>query len=196
MLTGNEIQKRRKVTAWKRLLYLVTRRRRHLLPDIVIEPFDAKYCGPNSYDVHLAPTLLFYKDGLELPAKDENATTKITIPDGGLILQPGDFCLGSTVEYTETRNLAPMLEGRSSIGRMGLQIHPGSGFGDVGFCGTFTMPIKNLSKNPIRIFPNMKIGQLYYEQVSRDYTPYKGKYLGQSGATASRLYKDVADGTM
>jgi len=184
------------VSRFKRALYVVTKNPRHIMPDIVIEPFDEKYCGPNSYDVHLADELLFYKSGLELPAKDENVTTKVVIPPEGFVLQPGDFCLAATTEYTETRNLVPMLEGRSSMGRIGLQIHPGSGFGDVGYCGKWTMPMKNVSQNPIRIFPNMKIGQLYYEPVSHDHTLYRGKYLGSTGAAACRFYKDVADGTM
>jgi dCTP deaminase len=166
------------------------------LPDIVLDPFDEKYCGPNSYDLHLGDELLFYKPGLELPAKDENATIKVIIPPDGYILQPGDFCLASTVEYTETRNLVPMLQGRSSVGRMGVQIHMVAGFGDIGFCGRWTLQLKNLSNNPVRLIPNMKIAQLHYEPVGRDHILYAGKYSGSKGATASRLYKDIVDGTM
>ena len=165
------------------------------MPDIVIDPFDEKYCGPNSYDVHLSGELLFYKPGVELPAKDENVTTKIVIPPEGFVLNPGDFCLASTAEYTETRNLVPMLQSRSSTGRMGLQTHA-AGFGDVGFCGCWTLQLKNVSNNPVRLMPGMKIAQLHYEPVSRDHTVYKGKYLGIKGAAASRFYKDIADGTM
>ena len=196
MLSGKEIQKRRSVSAWKRLLYAVTRDRRHLLPDIVIEPFDEKYCGPNSYDVHLGPELLFYKEGVELSAKAEVATKRVTIPEEGFVLQPGDFCLGSTLEYIEVRNLTFQLTGRSSIGRMGLSIVASAGFGDVGFCGNLTMHMKNLSNNPIRLTPNLKIGQIFYDPISRDHTQYSGKYLGQKGTTASLLHKDTADGTM
>ena len=194
MLSGKEIQRRTRVSAWRRLVAAILRNPKYGQPDIVITPFDTKYCGPNSYDVHLGDELLFYKSGIELPAPDENATTKVVIPPDGYVLQPGDFCLATTMEYTETRNLIPMLQGRSSMGRMGLLTHL-AGFGDIGFCGRWTLQLKNASNNPVRVMPGMKIAQLHYEPVSKDHTLYKGKYLHSTGPTACRFYKDVADGT-
>ena len=196
MLSGIEIQKRMRPSFWQRVKFLLTKNRKFGQPDIVIRPFDKKYCGPNSYDVHLYNKLLFYKPGVELPPKNDDATTEITIPPGGIVLQPGDFCLGSIEEYLETFNLFFRIEGRSSVGRMGISIHSAAGSGDIGYCGRITLNIKNLSNNPVRLMPGMKIGQLHYETVSKNHKPYDGKYKGQTGATASRLYKDIENGTM
>jgi dCTP deaminase len=108
--------------------------RRRLGQDIRIEPFLETRVNPNSYNLSLNPELMAYTN-MPLDMKKENPAQKVVIPPEGLVLQPGTLYLGRTNEYTETFNLVPMLEGRSSVGRLGLFVHVTAGFGDVGFCG-------------------------------------------------------------
>ncbi|MEZ4978741.1 MAG: dCTP deaminase [Chitinophagales bacterium] len=118
--------------------------------NIFITPFDEKQLNPNSYNLRLFNELLVY-DKHELDMKTPNTASKIIIPEEGLLLETNTLYLGRTVEHTKTNNYVPMLEGRSSIGRLGLFIHVTAGFGDVGFDGFWTLEIlcsayKNLSK--------------------------------------------------
>lgn len=129
---------------------------------IVIEPFDRKYLGSNSYDVHLGKNLAVYDDQL-LDAKKHNKITHFEIPEDGYVLQPGTLYLGVTMEYTETHNHVPFLEGKSSTGRLGIDIHATAGKGDVGFCNTWTLEISCV--HPVRIYAGMPIGQLIYFPV-------------------------------
>ena len=101
--------------------------------DIVIEPFNPKALGTNSYDVHLGKALAVYTDDV-LDAKAHNKIEHFEIPPEGYVLQPDQFYLGVTQEYTETHKHVPFLEGKSSIGRLGIDIHATAGKGDVGFC--------------------------------------------------------------
>ena len=100
---------------------------------IVIEPYRRECLGTNSYDVHLSKYLAVYKDAV-LDARKHNQIEEILIGEEGFVLQPGTLYLGSTLEYTETHNAVPFLEGKSSIGRLGIDIHATAGKGDVGFC--------------------------------------------------------------
>ena len=100
--------------------------------DIIITPFNKKQINPNSYNLRLHPELMIY-DEVTLDMKKNHATKNIIIPEDGLLLEQNKLYLGRTVEHTQTKNLVPMLEGRSSIGRLGLFIHITAGFGDVGF---------------------------------------------------------------
>ena len=102
--------------------------------DIFIEPFDKSRINPNSYNLTLSNELLVYEEH-ELDMKRPNAAKKLVIPEEGLLLQPNVLYLGRTNEYTKTERFVPMLEGRSSIGRLGLYIHVTAGFGDIGFSG-------------------------------------------------------------
>ena len=108
--------------------------------EIFIEPFDDSRLNPNSYNLRLHNELLVY-DSHVLDMKVKNETKTISIPPEGLVLEPGIVYLGRTVEYTKTLNHVPMLEGRSSIGRLGIYIHVTAGFGDVGFSGYWTLEI-------------------------------------------------------
>lgn len=169
VLSGNEIQKR-------------------LNSDIVIDPYNPQQLNPNSYNLRLHNKLLAYTSA-NLDMKTNNPTREITIPEEGLLLNPGRLYLGRTVEYTETHNAVPMLEGRSSVGRLGLFIHVTAGFGDVGFKGYWTLEI--FCVQPIVIYPNVEICQIYYHEVSPDHTEYSsGKYQGNKEIQASMLYKD------
>lgn len=156
--------------------------------NIVIKPYDKKLVNPNSYNLHLSNELLVYKDDV-LDSQKENKTEKIIIPEEGLVLEPNKLYLGRTIEHTETDKYVPMLNGRSSIGRLGITIHVTAGFGDVGFKGTWTLEIFCIK--PVRIYPNMEICQIcYYPVVGDTNIQYKGKYLNQQDVTASRLYTE------
>ena len=140
--------------------------------EIVIEPFDPKALGTNSYDVHLGKHLATYKNEV-LDAKKHNQVTHFEIPEEGYVLQPGILYLGVTVEYTETHNAVPFLEGKSSVGRLGIDIHATAGKGDVGFCNTWTLEISCV--HPVRVYANMPIGQLIYFAVDGDIENYYNK---------------------
>ena len=148
---------------------------------IKIQPYNREYLGSNSYDVHLGKHLATYKDK-ELDAKKHNEITHFEIPDEGFILQPGELYLGVTEEYTETHVHVPFLEGKSSTGRLGIDIHATAGKGDVGFCGNWTLEIS--CKIPVKIYKGMPIGQLIYFPVEGEvevkYNSKKdAKYSGQ-----------------
>lgn len=141
--------------------------------NILIEPFDRKYLGSNSYDVHLGPWLATYKDAV-LDARRHNEIEYFEIPESGYLLQPGILYLGVTHEYTETHKHVPFLEGKSSTGRLGIDIHATAGKGDVGFCNTWTLEIS--CTLPVRIYPLMPIGQLIYFKVEGEIAlPYHKK---------------------
>ncbi|MGA7161609.1 MAG: dCTP deaminase [Bacteroidota bacterium] len=132
---------------------------------IVIAPFNRKYLGSNSYDVHLGKTLAMYDDEI-LDAKKHNTIHHFEIPHEGIILVPSKLYLGVTEEYTETHRHVPFLEGKSSIGRLGIDIHATAGKGDVGFCNTWTLEIS--VRQPVRIYASMPIGQLIYFAIDGD----------------------------
>ena len=123
---------------------------------IVIQPYNRGDLGSNSYDVHLGKWLATYVDA-QLDAKKHNTITYFEIPEEGFVLQPSGFYLGVTEEYTETHAHVPFLEGKSSTGRLGIDIHATAGKGDVGFCGNWTLEIS--CKQPVRIYKGMPIGQ-------------------------------------
>lgn len=130
--------------------------------NIVIEPFDRNKLGSNSYDVHLGRYLALYKDR-ELDARKHNQIEEVVIPEAGYVLQPDTLYLGVTEEYTESHAHVPFLEGKSSIGRLGIHIHATAGKGDVGFCNTWTLEITVVQ--PVRVYAGMPVGQLIYFDV-------------------------------
>jgi dCTP deaminase len=169
ILTGPEIQKR-------------------LGSDIRIEPFNASQLNPNSYNLKLHQDLLVYSQ-MPLDMKRPNPTEKLSIPSEGLVLEPGKLYLGRTIEHTTTYNLVPMLEGRSSVGRLGLYVHVTAGFGDTGFSGFWTLEMHCV--HPIRVYAGVEICQIFYHQVEGEIVNYKsGKYQGNTEVQASRLWMD------
>lgn len=156
--------------------------------DIRIEPFDQSQVNPNSYNVKLHNELLVYTDTV-LDMKTPNPTRKIIIPETGFVLKPGELYLGRTVEYTETQNLVPIINGRSSIGRLGLSIHVTAGFGDIGFCGHWTLEFFCIK--PIVIYPFVKIGQICYHETSENHIRYDGKYQNNKSIQASKINKEL-----
>lgn len=141
--------------------------------DIKIEPFSRECLGSNSYDVHLGRTLAVYKDRV-LDAKKHNTIENFEIPPEGYVLEPHTLYLGVTEEYTETFRQVPFLEGKSSVGRLGIDIHATAGKGDVGFCNHWTLEIS--VKQAVRIYAGMPIGQLIYFEIKGNLlTPYHSK---------------------
>ena len=132
---------------------------------IIIETFKRECLGTNSYDVHLGKYLATYKSRV-LDAKTHNEIEHFEIPKQGFVLQPNTLYLGVTVEYTETHQHVPFLEGKSSTGRLGIDIHATAGKGDVGFCNTWTLEIS--CTQAVRIYAGMPIGQLIYFVVEGD----------------------------
>lgn len=161
--------------------------KRRLGKNIFIEPFNIKQLGPNSYNLRLHNELMMYDDQ-ELDMKTKPSVCNIVIPPEGLVLQPGTLYLGRTVEYTKTLDCVPMVEGRSSIGRLGLFIHITAGFGDVGFSGFWTLEM--FCVKPIRVYPDVEICQVFYHTIEGDFDTYQSKYQNNQGIQPSMLYKD------
>lgn len=162
--------------------------KRRLGKDIFIEPFNINQVGPNSYNLRLHHELMLYEDAVLDMKKRPNVKTVI-IPSEGYILEPGTLYLARTVEHTKTTACVPMLEGRSSIGRLGLFVHITAGFGDVGFNGFWTLEM--FCVKPIRIYPNVEICQVFYHTIEGDFDQYaSNKYQNNQGIQPSMLYKD------
>jgi dCTP deaminase len=140
--------------------------------EIVIEPFQRNCLGTNSYDVHLGKYFAVYKDRV-LDARKHNQIEHFEIGPEGFVLQPGTLYLGVTEEYTETHRAVPFLEGKSSVGRLGIDIHATAGKGDVGFSNNWTLEIS--CTQPVRVYPGMPIGQLIYFLVEGDIENYYNK---------------------
>jgi dCTP deaminase len=170
ILTGAEIQRR-------------------LGTDILIDPFRPEQLNPNSYNLTLHDEVMVYEE-IVLDMKKPNRVERITIPPDGLILQPNQLYLGRTRERTETHRLVPMIEGRSSIGRLGLFVHVTAGFGDVGFCGYWTLEM--FAVQPVRIYPGVSICQIFYHEICGDVTEYRSnKYQNNRDIQPSLLYKEL-----
>jgi dCTP deaminase len=142
---------------------------------IIIEPFDQSCLGTNSYDVHLGKYLATYKSRV-LDAKKHNEIEHFEIPKDGYVLHPGTLYLGVTLEYTETHSHVPFLEGKSSTGRLGIDIHATAGKGDVGFCNTWTLEISvcTTCKNLCR-YANWSTNLFRSGRKYRNYVQYKGE---------------------
>ncbi len=156
--------------------------------DIRIDPYDENLLNPNSYNLRLHNEMLVYTNP-PLDMKKPNDTEPLIIPPEGIVLEPGRLYLGRTLEYTETHNLVPMLEGRSSIGRLGMFVHVTAGFGDVGFKGYWTLEISTI--HPIRIYPGVEICQIFYHEPRGEILEYKSnKYQANTSIQPSMMYKD------
>lgn len=170
ILTGSEIEKR-------------------LGTDIIIEPYHSEQLNPNSYNLRLHHELMTYSDTV-LDARANNPTKSLLIPEEGFELQPGELYLARTLEYTETRNLVPLIIGRSSIGRLGITVHLTSGFGDVGFQGFWTLQLTCVKR--VRIYAGMKICQIFYHTIAGEASEYcSGKYQKSAGIVPSQLYQEL-----
>ena len=158
---------------------------------IIIEPYKEKAVNPNSYNLTLHNELVVYEEAV-LDMKKPQRLKNLKIPADGLTLRPGVLYLGRTVEYTETHGYVPMLEGRSSVGRLGLFVHVCAGFGDVGFKGFWTLEIHCVQ--PVKLYAGIEICQIYYHAIEGDYDTYdSGKYQDNTGIQPSFLYRDFGD---
>ena len=166
--------------------------------DIVVKPFNINNVNANSIDLTLNPNMYVYNldTQTELDAKLDNPIQHIVIPEEGYVLQPNTLYIARTNEHTETLNHVPMLADKSSLARLGLTTHANAGFGDNGFRGTWTLEMTTV--HPLRIYPNMKICQIYYQTVPKEYNNtihkdnlYQGKYQDQVDATTSRSWIDA-----
>lgn len=162
--------------------------KKQLGKNIHITPYNESHLNPNSYNLTLHNELLVY-DNEVLDMKKQNTASTIILPEEGMVLEPHKLYLGRTIEYTETGKYVPMLEGRSSIGRLGLFVHITAGFGDVGFSGYWTLEM--FCVQPIKIYPGIQICQIFYHSIEGDYELYtSGKYQKNSGIQPSLLFKD------
>lgn len=189
---------------------------------IHVEPFDPELVGPNSVDLRLGDKMLVYAPGAiehlraererlvkgvvhntSLPAPEpppldmraDNQTVPMSIPEEGLVLHPGVLYLGTTVECIGSDSYVPIVEGRSSVGRLGIHVHVTAGFCDIGFLGQITLEIHVI--HPIRVYAGTPICQAYFLTPDGEIELYKGRYRDQVGPVASRIQlskKDFPDG--
>lgn len=169
---------------------------------IGLDPLDSSMIQPSSIDVRLDGLFRLFdnhKYAYIDPAEDQPELTHLieTKPDEPFILHPGEFVLGATYEQvTLPDNIAARLEGKSSLGRLGLLTHSTAGFIDPGFSGHVTLELSNVATLPIKLWPGMKIGQLCFFQLSspaeKPYgsSEYGSRYQGQRGPTASRSFQN------
>ena len=163
--------------------------RSRLGDSIFIDPFQEENLNPNSYNLTLHDELLIYEE-VVLDMRQVNRVRRIQIPSEGIVLSPNQLYLGRTVERTETHNLVPMVEGRSSVGRLGLFVHVTAGFGNVGFCGYWTLEM--FAVQPVRIYPGVSICQMFYHEVVGDIEEYASeKYQHNHDIQPSLLYKEL-----
>ena len=156
---------------------------------ISIGPFHAERLNPNSYNLALHDELLIYEE-VVLDAAAPNRYRRIEIPPNGYTLQPNQLYLGRTAEFTETDGLVPMIQGRSSLGRLGLFINPGGSVGDVGYRGTWTLEMHCVQ--PVRIYAGMQICQIYYMELSGQATDYDSdKYQNSRDIQPSMMFREL-----
>lgn len=167
---------------------------------VALDPYDANMIQPSSVDVRIDRYFRLFdnhKYPFIDPAEDQPDLTRLieVAPDEPFILHPGEFVLGATFEQvTLPDDVAARLEGKSSLGRLGLLTHSTAGFIDPGFSGHVTLELSNMATLPIKLWPGMKIGQLCFFRLSspaeKPYgsAEYKSRYHGQRGPTASRSF--------
>jgi dCTP deaminase len=171
---------------------------------VVIRPYDPADLQPSSVDLHLDHSFRVFRNNrypyIDVRQKQPDLTELLTIaPDEPFILHPGEFVLGQTLEWVELPNdLVARLEGKSSLGRLGLLIHSTAGYVDPGWKGNLTLELANVANLPIALYFGMKIGQISFfrmtSEVDRPYgSPSLGsKYQGQSEPTASAFHRDFS----
>jgi len=161
----------------------------------MIEPWEPAQLQPASYDCTLGNSFQVFEShrmtavNLRRPETYEGMSQEVVVPDDGeFVIQPSEFVLGSTREYFSIPvTITGRIEGKSSLGRLGLQTHVTAGFFDPGYCGHATLEFVNLLSAPIVLTPGLLICQMSFIQLTQPArTPYKGRYQGDRGAVASR----------
>ena len=165
-----------------------------------IEPWDEAMVQPASVDLRLGSSFRVFHNhriaAIDLADPPQNLTEEVKVEDGNpFVIHPGEFVLGRTLEWVELPDdIVARIEGKSSLGRLGLLIHSTAGFVDPGFDGHITLELSNVANLPITIYPGMKIGQIsFIRMTSPADRPYgsaetRSKYQGQRGPTPSRYY--------
>ena len=161
---------------------------RRLGGDISIDDFDPQRLNPNSYNLALHNELMVYEE-VVLDMAKPNRVRRIEIPEEGLVLSPNQLYLGRTAEKTTTHNLVPQIEGRSSVGRLGLFVHVTAGFGDVGFSGYWTLEM--FAVQPVRIYPGVPICQIFYHELTGEISEYSSKYQHNRDIQPSLLFEEL-----
>jgi dCTP deaminase len=171
---------------------------------IEIDPWDERYLQPSSVDLHVDRTFRVFRNNrypyIDVKRQQEELTELLEVEgDTPFILHPGEFVLGSTAERVRLPNdLVARLEGKSSLGRLGLLIHSTAGYVDPGWDGYLTLELSNVANLPITIYPGMKIGQISFFRLTTEAdVPYGSKragskYQNQRGPTASRFFEEFA----
>ena len=172
---------------------------------IVIDPFDPASIQPSSIDLHVDAEFRVFRNNrypfIDVKEAQQDLTELVEVkPDEPFILHPGEFVLGSTLERVALPDdLVARLEGKSSLGRLGLLIHSTAGYVDPGWDGYLTLELSNVANLPITIYPGMKIGQIsFFRLTTAADAPYGAagnKYQGQRGPTASRFHEEFTRGT-
>jgi len=166
---------------------------------IVCTPYDEKYINPNSIDVRLGDELKFYKPhtghSAPLDPKDPYADHKlVSIEQNGdkWFLHPGELYISTTIEACGSDHYIPMINGKSSLGRLGINIHVTAGFGDIGFKQKWTLEIVVVKE--VILYPGMRIGQVcFFEPFGNSDVKYAGKYATQTNAQGSIPYTDESE---
>jgi dCTP deaminase len=165
---------------------------------IKVEPWDEQMVQPASIDLRLGDSFRVFHNhratAIDLRDPPSNLTEEVVMPDGeAFVIHPGEFCLGRTLEWVQIPNdIVARIEGKSSLGRLGLIVHATAGFCDPGFEGTLTLELNNLTRVPIRLYPGLPIAQLSFMTLDRPAArPYGSPglgshYQGQRAATESR----------
>ncbi|MEM8970132.1 MAG: dCTP deaminase [Bacteroidota bacterium] len=156
--------------------------------EINIDPFSPKQLNPNSYNLRLHNELLVYQNRV-LDMKENNPVDKVIIPKEGLILEPGRLYLGRTIERTQANFHVPVLEGRSSIGRLGILVHFTAGLGNIGSDGYWTLEISCVQ--PVRVYPDVEVCQIYFQELRGDHVKYQSKKYHHSDIQPSRLFQEL-----
>jgi dCTP deaminase len=165
---------------------------------IKVDPWDPKMVQPASIDLRLGDSFRVFHNhratAIDLRDPPSNLTEEVVMPDGdAFVIHPGEFCLGRTLEWVQIPDdIVARIEGKSSLGRLGLIVHATAGFCDPGFEGTLTLELNNLTRVPIRLYPGLPIAQLSFMTLDRPAArPYGSAglgshYQGQRAATESR----------
>ncbi|MGQ0670490.1 MAG: dCTP deaminase [Actinomycetota bacterium] len=172
---------------------------------IVIDPFEDACVQPSSVDLHVDGSFRVFRNSLypyiDVKSEMPDLTEMVEVAGGDpFILHPGEFVLGSTRERVRLPDdMVARLEGKSSLGRLGLLIHSTAGYVDPGWDGYLTLELSNVANLPITIYPGMKIGQIsFFRLTTAAERPYgskgaRSKYQGQRGPTASRFFEEFGD---
>jgi dCTP deaminase len=171
---------------------------------LTVAPFDPNMVQPSSIDLHVDNRFRIFANSrypfIDVKRRMDDLTELVEVDEREpFILHPGEFVLGSTLETVSLPDdIVGRIEGKSSLGRLGLLIHSTAGFVDAGWSGHLTLELSNVANLPITIYPGMKIGQLcLFRMSSPAEKPYgqRGKYQGQRGPTPSRFYEDFDRGS-